>query len=263
MRANVKSAAAELRVPASDLRQLTMVNQALIRAALEAEGAASRRGRGDVLEALRSDDSRRRDAASYFIIKNSVRSKQRGWIPSSAASVDVALAADLPPRRIVVSWRNPSEDKPDKREASDDDGWETIERDGQAIRVPRYDGARRDDDIEGELSLPATMIEHAAAVGREPELVASSPMEALSVVPEPDSAAVRYQRERRRWIRNRLIACGSPPASVVVSRLLRVLRGRRFRTVIRTRERGFIATCHAEWRSEREVAARQALRLEG
>lgn len=77
--ANVKSAAAELRVPASDLRQLTMVNQALIRAALEAEELRLDEAEANVLEALRSDDSRRRDAASYFIIKNSVRSKQRGW----------------------------------------------------------------------------------------------------------------------------------------------------------------------------------------
>ena len=262
--ANVKSAAAELRVPASDLRQLTMVNQALIRAALEAEELRLDEAEANVLEALRSDDSRRRDAASYFIIKNSVRSKQRGWIPSSAASVDVALAADLPPRRIVVSWRNPSEDKPDKREASDDDGWETIERDGQAIRVPRYDGARRDDDIEGELSLPATMIEHAAAVGREPELVASSPMEALSVVPEPESASVRYQRERiDAWIRNRLIAW--PLASCFGCRKP-IVAGAAWEEVSNgdTNARArFHRTCHAEWRSEREAAARQALGLEG
>ena len=40
----------------------------------------------------------------------------------------------------------------------------------------------------------------------EPEAAASSPREPLSVVPEPESAAVRYARERiEAWIRNRLI----------------------------------------------------------
>jgi hypothetical protein len=60
--------------------------------------------------------------------------------------------------------------------------------------------------IEGEVATPAVLIEHAAAVASEPEPAAPTPMEALSVVPEPESAAVRYERERiDAWIRNRLI----------------------------------------------------------
>ena len=116
--ANVKNAAAELRVPASDLRQLTMVNQALIRAALEAEELRLDEAEANVLEALRSDDSRRRDAASYFIIKNSVRSKRRGWIPSSSASVDLNINSNLPPRAITYRWRTEDDDKRDS-EASE------------------------------------------------------------------------------------------------------------------------------------------------
>jgi hypothetical protein len=56
-----------------------MVNQALIRAALEAEELRPDEAEANVLGALRSEDSPRRDAASYFIIKNSVRSKRRRY----------------------------------------------------------------------------------------------------------------------------------------------------------------------------------------
>lgn len=102
-RANVYAAASALGVPTADLRRLTRAHPQLIDTAIEAVEQRLDLAERNLDEALHSDDSRRRDAASYFIIKNTVRSKQRGWIPSSAASVDVALAADLPPRRIVVS----------------------------------------------------------------------------------------------------------------------------------------------------------------
>jgi hypothetical protein len=256
--ANVYSAASALGVPAADLRRLTRAHPQLKDIAIEAVEQRLDLAERNLDAALHSDDSRRRDAASYFIIKNTVRSKQRGWIPSSAASVDVALAADLPPRRIVVSWRNPGDDKPDE---SVDDGWDTIERDGQTIRVPRYDGSRRDDDIEGALAAAATMIEHAAAVETEPapEPVASSPMEA---VPEPESAAVRYERERiDAWIRNRLI--NYPLASCLLCRKP-IIAGQDWQEVSNgdTNARArFHRTCHAEWRTEREAAARQALGL--
>ncbi len=61
------------------------------------------------------------------------------------------------------------------------------EDDDGKIRGPRYDDARRNDDIEGELAGPAMLLEHAAAVEFEPEPkpkpAASVLMEALSVVP--------------------------------------------------------------------------------
>jgi hypothetical protein len=259
--ANVYSAASALGVPAADLRRLTRAHPQLIDIAIEAVEQRLDIAERNLDEALHSDDSRRRDAASYFIIKNTVRSKQRGWIPSSAASVDVALAADLPPRRIVVSWRNPGDDKPDK---SDDDGWETIERDGQTIRVPRYDGAQRDDDIEGELSLPATMLEHAVAVASEPQPqpVASSPLGAPSVVPEPESAAVRYERERiDAWIRNRLIAY--PLASCLLCRKPIIAEQDWQEASNGERRARFHRACHIEWRSSQEASARQALGLAG
>ena len=135
---------------------------------------------------------------------------------------------------------------------------DVIERDGQTIRVPRYDGARRDDDIEGELSLPATMLEHAAAVEPEPEheLVVPDP------APREPDPAVRYERERiDAWIRNRLIAY--PLASCLRCRTP-IVMGAAWEEVSNGEARArFHRDCHAQWRIEREAAARQALGLAG
>jgi hypothetical protein len=115
--ANVRNAAAELGVPTSDLRQLTLVNQALINAAYEAEELRLDRAEAAVEEALKSDDSRRKDAAAYFILRNSSRAKRRGWITSSSASVDLNINANLPPRQIVYRWRCDDDDKRDAERA--------------------------------------------------------------------------------------------------------------------------------------------------
>jgi hypothetical protein len=81
-----------------------------------------------------------------------------------------------------------------------------------------YDDERTiDHEPMKEVATPPTMIEHAAAVASEPEPVASSPTEAPSVVPEPESAVVRHEREMiDAWIRNRLIAY--PLASCLLCR---------------------------------------------
>jgi hypothetical protein len=115
------------------------------------------------------------------------------------------------------------------------------------------------------VATPATLIEQAAAVAfepaPEPEPVASS-VEALSV--EPESAAVRYERERiDAWIRNRLITY--PLASCLLCRKP-IIAGQDWQEASNgdTKARArFHQTCHAEWRTEREAAARRALGLEG
>jgi hypothetical protein len=114
--ANVRNAAAELGVPTSDLRQLTLVNQALINAAYEAEELRLDRAEAAVEEALKSDDSRRKDAAAYFILRNSSRAKRRGWIPSSSASVDVNVQAN---RNVnyTFRWRTSEDDERDAERA--------------------------------------------------------------------------------------------------------------------------------------------------
>ena len=115
--ANVRNAAAELGVPTSDLRQLTLVNQALIHAAYEAEELRLDRAEAAVDEALKSDDSRRKDAAAYFILRNSSKAKRRGWITSSSSTVDLNINSNLPPRTIIYRWRTSEDDERDAEAA--------------------------------------------------------------------------------------------------------------------------------------------------
>ena len=68
-----------------------------------ARGAAADLAEKNIYEALRSDDSRRRDAASFFVVRNSARARRRGWITSSSASVDVNI--NQSGRETVFSWR--------------------------------------------------------------------------------------------------------------------------------------------------------------
>ena len=100
--ANVRAAALELGIPIPDLRQLTLVNQALIRAAYEAEEQRLDRAEAVVDEALASEDSRRRDAAAYFVLRNSARAKRRGWITSASAGFEVNVQAN---ESLVFQWR--------------------------------------------------------------------------------------------------------------------------------------------------------------
>jgi hypothetical protein len=161
--ANVRNAALALGVPSGDLRKLVLVDQHLADAALEAVELRLDDAEANLCEALRCGDPRRRDAVSMFMLRNTQRAAKRGYaVAASAARLEVGLG-DREPRQIIVSWRNPGEEK-----STDDDGWETIERDGQTVWVPRYEGARRDDNIEGELSLPATMLEHAVRLSPLP-----------------------------------------------------------------------------------------------
>ena len=196
--ANVRNAARALGVPSGDLRKLVLVDQRLADAALEAVELRLDDAEANLCEALHCGDPRRRDAVSMFMLRNTQRASKRGYaVAASAASLEVGFDDQAPAQTVVFRW------------AGDDPAREmdVIERDGQKISVPRYGDGRGDDCLEGEVATPAAMIEHAAAVASEPEPAASSPMEALSVVPEPESAAVRYERERiDAWIRNRLIA---------------------------------------------------------
>ena len=83
-------------------------------------------------------------------------------------------------------------------------------------------------------------------------------------MPDPESAAVRYERERiDAWISNRLIAY--PLVSCFGCRKP-IIAGQDWQEVSNgdTNARArFHRACHAEWRAEREAAARQALGLEG
>jgi hypothetical protein len=75
-------------------------------------------------------------------------------------------------------------------------------------------------------------------------------------------AAARYERERiETWIRNRLV--DYPLAACLLCRRP-IVAGQDWREASNGEARArFHRTCHAEWRAERETAARQALGLEG
>jgi hypothetical protein len=114
---NVTDAARDLGVPASDLRRLLWANPKLQDEAFEVVEARLDLAEKNIAEALNSDDSRRRDAASFFVVRNSVRAKRRGWITSSVASVDMTVNANLPPRQYVFRWRNEDDDNRDAEAA--------------------------------------------------------------------------------------------------------------------------------------------------
>ena len=114
---NVTEAARDLGVPASDLRRLLWANPRLQDEAFEVVEARLDTAEKNIAEALKSEDSRRRDAASFFVLRNSARAKRRGWITSSVASVDMTVNANLPPRQTVYRWRNEDDDKRDAEAA--------------------------------------------------------------------------------------------------------------------------------------------------
>ena len=75
---NVSEAAAELGVASADLRRLLCAKPHLTDMAVEIEERRLDLAEKNIYEALRSDDSRRRDAASMFTIRNSARARRRG-----------------------------------------------------------------------------------------------------------------------------------------------------------------------------------------
>jgi hypothetical protein len=102
---NCTDAALELEVPASDLRRLLWANPKLQDQALEVVEARLDAAEKNIAEALVSEDSRRRDAASFFVVRNSVRAKRRGWITSSSAGADLIVNNNLQARTVTFRWR--------------------------------------------------------------------------------------------------------------------------------------------------------------
>jgi hypothetical protein len=114
---NITDAAQDLGVPASDLRRMMWANSSLQDQAFETVEARLDTAEKNIHEALASEDSRRRDAASFFVLRNTARAKRRGWIVSASGGVDVTINANLPPRQIVYRWRTDDDDKRDAEAA--------------------------------------------------------------------------------------------------------------------------------------------------
>jgi hypothetical protein len=108
---NVTDAAADLRVPPSDLRRLLWANSSLQDQAFETVEARLDMAEKNIHEALASEDSRRRDAASFFVLRNTARAKRRGWIVSASGGVDMSINTNIPARTLTFRWRR--DDDPD------------------------------------------------------------------------------------------------------------------------------------------------------
>jgi hypothetical protein len=109
---NVTDAAADLKVAPSDLRRLLWANPKLQDEVFEVVEARIDKAEKNIHEALNSDDSRRRDAASFFVLRNTARAKRRGWITSSSSTVDLNVNVDNSARTITYRWRGENDPDP-------------------------------------------------------------------------------------------------------------------------------------------------------
>jgi hypothetical protein len=115
---NVSDAASELGVASADLRRLLWANPKLTDAAVEIEERRLDLAERNIYEALRSDDPRRRDAASMFTIRNSHRARKRGWITTSTSAAELSISTSATgPREIRFRWRTDDDDKRDAEAA--------------------------------------------------------------------------------------------------------------------------------------------------
>jgi hypothetical protein len=116
-RVNDSDAAGELGVASADLRRLLWANPQLTDAAIEIEERRLDLAEKNIYEALRSDDLRRRDAASMFTIRNSHRARRRGWITTSTSAAELSVTANAPARTLTFRWRTSEDDERDAKAA--------------------------------------------------------------------------------------------------------------------------------------------------
>jgi hypothetical protein len=114
---NVSEAADELGVASADLRHLLWARPQLVDAAAEIEERRLDLAEKNIFEALRSDDPRRRDAASLFTIRNSHRARTHGWITTSTSAAELSVTANQPARSPTFRWRTSEDDKRDAEAA--------------------------------------------------------------------------------------------------------------------------------------------------
>ena len=114
---NVSEAADELGVASADLRRLLWANPHLSDAAVEIEERRLDLAEKNIYEALRSDDPRRRDAASMFTIRNSHRARKRGWVTTTTSVAELSVTASMPARTLTFRWRTSEDDARDAERA--------------------------------------------------------------------------------------------------------------------------------------------------
>src|ERR1700722_6571009 len=101
----------------ADLRRLLWANPKLTDAAVELEERRLDLAEKNIYEALRSDDPRRRDAASMFTIRNSHRARRRGWITTSTSAAELSVTANAPARTFTFRRRTSEDDQRDAEAA--------------------------------------------------------------------------------------------------------------------------------------------------
>jgi hypothetical protein len=105
-------------VGSADLRRLLWARPQLTDAAVEVEERRLDLAEKNIYEALRSNDPRRRDAASMFTIRNSHRARRRGWITTSTSVAELSISASANgPRTITYRWRTEEDDTRDAEAA--------------------------------------------------------------------------------------------------------------------------------------------------
>jgi hypothetical protein len=114
---NVTEAADELGVASADLRRLLWARPQLRDAAVEIEEQRLDLAEKNIYEALRSDDPRRRDAASMFTIRNSHRARKRGWITTSTSAAELSVTANASAHTLTFRWRTSEDDERDAEAA--------------------------------------------------------------------------------------------------------------------------------------------------
>ena len=110
---NVSDAAGELGLGSADLRRLLCAKPHLTDMAVEIEERRLDLAEKNIYEALKSDDSRRRDAASFFVVRNSHRARKRGWITTSTSAAELSVTDNAPARTLTFRWRASEDDKRD------------------------------------------------------------------------------------------------------------------------------------------------------
>lgn len=114
---NVSDAAGEMGVASADLRRLLWAKPHLTDMAVELEERRLDLAEKNIYEALKSDDPRRRDAASMFTIRNSHRARRRGWITTSTSAAELSVTANAPARTLTFRWRTSEDDERDTEAA--------------------------------------------------------------------------------------------------------------------------------------------------
>jgi hypothetical protein len=91
-------------VASTDLRRLLRACPQLTDAAVEMESGVWIYAKRNIFEALKSDDPRRRDAASMFTIRNSHHARRRRWITTSTGAGELAVSTGAnAPREVALT----------------------------------------------------------------------------------------------------------------------------------------------------------------